>query len=191
MAAPMWTGNPERWRYNFRVMDDGLNRRIRMQPPQPAESQTGMPQMFACPVSRRIVIAMLPSILVACSAQKEVLRISSDGDELAFVPSRLDCTAGAQVELILTHKGVIVSDPHDWVLLKPGTIDAFLKLADKATNDDGITDQNRRFIIARTKLCPKGQTVSLTFTAPPAGEYPFVCSVPGHGETMHGTLTTH
>jgi azurin len=34
-----------------------------------------------------------------------------------------------------------------------------------------------------------GQTVEVTFTAPSAtGDYPFICSFPGHFATMRGTM---
>ncbi len=118
------------------------------------------------------------------------LRIASDGDEMMFKPDRLTCPAGADVRLAFHHAGTIVSEPHDWVLLKPGTETAFLADADKQTDDTlAVPPADRDMVLAATPLCAKGKTVSVTFTAPPPGDYPFVCSVAGHGESMHGILT--
>jgi hypothetical protein len=63
------------------------------------------------------------------------LRIATVGDELAFRPDHLSCRAGATVLLSFHHAGEISSDPHDWVLLKPGTEFAFLADADKGSDD--------------------------------------------------------
>jgi azurin len=43
-------------------------------------------------------------------------------------------------------------------------------------------------VLTATPLCGRGQTVFVEFTAPAPGEYPFVCSIPGHGATMSGVL---
>ena len=41
-----------------------------------------------------------------------------------------------------------------------------------------------------TKVVPTGQSHSLKFTAPKAlGDYPYVCTIPGHGILMLGTMT--
>jgi azurin len=117
------------------------------------------------------------------------LQIASDGDELRFVPDRLVCEERARVRLHFHHAGRISSDPHDWVLLKPGTAEAFIHDADRQTEVRGVPPQDRAYVIAATPLCPRGETVTVDFTAPAAGEYPFVCSVPGHGEVVQGILT--
>lgn len=117
------------------------------------------------------------------------LRIASDGDELKFVPDHLLCSEHARVRLHFHHAGRISSDPHDWVLLKPGTAEQFIRDADRQTEDRVVPPQDQADVLAATALCARGQTVMVDFTAPAAGEYLFVCSVPGHGETMRGTLT--
>jgi azurin len=118
------------------------------------------------------------------------LNIASDGDNLAFVPNRLRCISGRRVRLHLHHAGEILDDPHDWVLLKPGMQGAFLADADRQQDEQQpIPPQDANMIIAATPLCPRGKTVTVTFIAPAPGDYPFVCSIPGHGQTMHGILT--
>jgi azurin len=133
----------------------------------------------------------LTGIVPAHAAERVVrLRIASDGDELAFKPDRLSCPTAVTVHLSFHHAGEISNDPHDWVLLKPGTEHAFLADADKEPNDNVVVPaQDKDMVLAATPMCPKGRTVTVTFTAPAPGDYPFVCSVPGHGETMNGILT--
>jgi azurin len=117
------------------------------------------------------------------------LHIASDGDELAFKPDHLFCRTGADVRLFFHHAGQILSDPHDWVLLKPGHRKAFLADADRAAGDTVIPAGDETMVLAATPLCGKQHIVMVEFTAPARGDYDFVCSVPGHGETMRGTLT--
>jgi uncharacterized cupredoxin-like copper-binding protein len=48
--------------------------------------------------------------------------------------------------------------------------------------------QHKDRMIAFTPLAAPGQTVEVTFVAPPAGEYPFACLVDGHYNVMLGML---
>jgi plastocyanin len=136
------------------------------------------------------LLLLLP--LTACGKQKVPpveFHIASDGDEMAFKPDHLFCRTGADVRLFFHNAEYILDDPHDWVLLKPGTEAAFVADADKSTGDTAsIPPKDTDMVIAATPSCPKGKTVMVEFIAPPPGNYPFVCSFPGHGETMRGTL---
>jgi len=145
------------------------------------------------PAARRAVLGLAALSLAGCNRHKPpiqvALHISSDGDELAFKPDHLSCPSGAQVQLFFHHAGQILSDPHDWVLLAPGHLKAFLADADKAPDDTVIPAHDKAMVLAATPLCGKQHTVMVQFIAPAPGNYDFVCSVPGHGETMRGTLT--
>jgi azurin len=145
---------------------------------------------------RRALVVMLSAVPLAPAwadyrAPKPLeLDIASDGDALAFIPDHLSCVTGAQVRLRLRHTGRISSDPHDWVLLEPGMESVFLADADRQQSDAIVVPPNDAgMVIAATPLCAKGATVSVEFIAPAPGRYPFVCSVPGHGATMHGILS--
>ena len=41
-------------------------------------------------------------------------------------------------------------------------------------------------IIAASQLAYHGDTITLTFDAPPRGNYEFVCTYPGHYDKMNG-----
>lgn len=118
------------------------------------------------------------------------LRVASDGDEMAFVPSHLTCPTAARVRLRFMHRGSIIDDPHDWVLLKPGYETRFLDDSDEQADEQHVVPPgDESMVIARTPMCPKGRTVTVEFRAPTPGDYPFVCSVAGHGRSMHGILS--
>jgi azurin len=44
-------------------------------------------------------------------------------------------------------------------------------------------------IIVNTKLIKPGASDTITFSAPPAGEYQYFCTFPGYFIRMNGTLT--
>ena len=37
-------------------------------------------------------------------------------------------------------------------------------------------------------MCGRGQVVMVEFIAPAAGDYPFICTFPGHAQSMWGVL---
>jgi azurin len=113
------------------------------------------------------------------------LFIESDGDFLAYKPDALTCPAGAMVHLTFHHGGKFLSARHNWVLVRPGQMDAVDK---DVEHNEGIIAADDQRVIAATPMADKGTTVMLQFTAPAAGDYPFFCSTPGHGECMNGIL---
>jgi azurin len=141
---------------------------------------------------RSLVVGLAFLPLAACGKRNPPrieLHIASDGDEMAFKPDHLYCQTGADVRLFFHNAEDILDDPHDWVLLKPGTEAAFVADADKSTSDTAsIPPKDKDMVIAATPSCPKGKTVMVNFIAPAPGSYPFTCSFPGHGHTMHGSL---
>ena len=106
------------------------------------------------------------------------LRIASVGDELAFEPDHLTCPTGASVRLIFHHAGEIIR-----------TEAAFFADADKQSDVKAIPDGDAAMVLTATPICGKGEITMVDFVAPAPGQYTFVCSVPGHGETMQGVLT--
>ena len=119
-------------------------------------------------------------------AQRTVdLFIESDGDFLAFTPDTLMCRAGAIVRLTFHHGGKFLSARHNWVLVRPGQMEAVDKSVE---HEEGLVSKDDPRVIAFTPMCDKGASVMIQFTAPGPGDYPFFCSTPGHGECMNGIL---
>jgi azurin len=116
------------------------------------------------------------------------LAIATDGDLLAFKPTTLTCQAGAHVRLTLFHTGKYIRQEHDWVLTVPGAATAVAKAGLKAGESAGYLRPGDRRVLAATPLCGKGEQVSVEFIAPAPGNYPFMCSYPGHDMFMRGVL---
>jgi azurin len=116
------------------------------------------------------------------------LTIATDGDLLAFKPTELTCPSGAHVRLTFFHTGKYIRQDHDWVLTVHGAATAVAQAGLLAGESAGYLPPGDRRVLAATPLCGKGEHVSVEFTAPPPGDYPFMCSYPGHDMFMHGVL---
>jgi len=147
------------------------------------------------PSRRTLLIGCLavPLSVIQCSRRQTPapeqrvvdLSIESDGDFLAFRPDELTCPGGALVTLTFHHRGKYLSARHNWVLVRPGQLEAVDKSVE---HNEGIIPKDDPRVIAWTPMCDKGGMVMTRFTAPAPGDYPFFCSTPGHGECMQGVL---
>lgn len=119
------------------------------------------------------------------------LTITTKGDEYYFVPDKLTAKAGQTVEISFKNAASPGSGlQHNWVLVKPGKIEDVSNAGIQAGADKGWIPEGNPDIIAHTKLTDAGKPDSITFKAPETpGDYPYVCTFPGHSTTMRGVLT--
>jgi azurin len=128
-------------------------------------------------------------VLAASGRSPDVeLMIATDGDLLAFKPTELTCPTGAHVRLTFFHTGKYIRQEHDWVLTVPGAATAVAKAGLQAGERAGNLPRGDRRVLASTPLCGKGEHASVEFIAPAPGNYPFMCSYPGHDMFMQGVL---
>ena len=107
--------------------------------------------------------------------------------------------AGENVALFFTNKGCPLQ--HNLIILKPGTDAAFGGAADKMILTDAAGAMAKHYcpddaaskaaiIAATSKLIGPGQNETLRFTAPAEpGDYPYLCTFPGHRFLMKGVMT--
>lgn len=116
-----------------------------------------------------------------------VIEITAN-DQLKFSTIELNVKAGEKVTLTLKNIGTMPKESmgHNFILLKDGTdLAAFAKEAISAPDHIPANDAN---ILAHTKLLGPGESDTIEFTVP-AGTYTFICSFPGHYQSMTGVLT--
>jgi len=109
-------------------------------------------------------------------------------DQMKFNLSEIKVKAGETVTITLKHVGELpkAAMGHNWVLLKPGTdINAFGAEASKFKDNDYIPEDTDD-VIVHTELVGGGKETTITFEAPEAGTYDFICSFPGHYALMKG-----
>jgi putative heme-binding domain-containing protein len=119
-----------------------------------------------------------------------VLRLGTLHEQMFFDKIQLVAGAGKPVELIF-HNGDAMQ--HNWVLTQSGAADEIGLAAEKLSPQPDA--QGRLFVPASpkvlqaTKLANPNDTVRLRFDAPKEpGDYPYVCTYPGHSQRMRGTL---
>ncbi|HMO57736.1 MAG TPA: plastocyanin/azurin family copper-binding protein [Roseiflexaceae bacterium] len=117
------------------------------------------------------------------------LTVTTDGENLAFAPTSLTVAAGSQVSL--TFNNTSTAQQHNWVLVNGG--DDLANQVDDASLDAGPPNylpSGSADVIAATDMLQPGGSGSITFTAPAAGTYTFLCTYPAHyAGGMKGTLT--
>lgn len=110
-------------------------------------------------------------------------------DLMKFDKTEFRVKAGQEVTLTLRHagKGDIKIMGHNFVLLNQGVgIPAFAAKAAAVGQKSDWIPEGGKDVIAHTKMIGGGQTATVTFTAPAAGTYDFICSFPGHSGLMKG-----
>ena len=127
-----------------------------------------------------VTILALALLLVACGGgddESETASLTFEGnDSLQFNPATASVPAGSEVTVTFNNTGAL---EHSWVLVAND--------ADTATVTDAAAINS-----ASTGTVAGGASDSLTFTAPAAGTYKYVCTVPGHAAGgMVGTLTVN
>ncbi len=119
-----------------------------------------------------------------------VLRLGTLHEQMFFDKIQLVAEAGKPVELIFHNSDAM---QHNWVLTQTGATDEIGLAAEKLTpQPDG---QGRHYVPASpkvlqaTKMLNPNDTIRLRFNAPTEpGDYPYLCTYPGHWQRMRGTL---
>jgi cytochrome c oxidase subunit II len=111
---------------------------------------------------------------------------------MQFDKKELTVKAGQKVTLIFENKACALM--HNFLLLKPGTKDAVGALADQMLSDpQALAKQyvpaSDAILVKSNKLIGIGQSDTIEFTAPAEpGDYPYICTFPGHWRLMNGVL---
>lgn len=111
-------------------------------------------------------------------------------EQLRYDKTIIAVEAGKPVALILDNQDAM---PHNIAILAPGALEEIGLAAEKMSGDPDA--KGRLYIPASpkvlhaTKLATPGQKIQLAFTAPTdPGDYPYVCTFPGHWRRMVGTM---
>ncbi|MET4083729.1 putative membrane-bound dehydrogenase-like protein [Pedobacter sp. UYP30] len=98
--------------------------------------------------------------------------------------------AGSMVEVVFSNPDFM---QHNLLILQKGSMDKVGAAADKLAQDPKGIDQNyvpkMPEVLFSTKLINPQETYKLKFRVPAdAGDYPFICSFPGHWRIMNGIM---
>ena len=127
---------------------------------------------------------------VVRSAPDVSIRLGVIPGELKFDKAALTVAPGQVVEIVFTNTDTM---QHNFILGTPGSLNAIGAAADEvARGPSGIALQYVppiQQVIFYTKLVEPGETITVQFKAPTEpGQYPYVCTFPGHWRIMNGIL---
>lgn len=136
------------------------------------------------------------SLLLEVDDRTEVERSQLDtiaitlnsNDKMQFDRDEIVVWAGQTVVLNLHHSGKMPKSAmgHNFVLIDNTiSISDYADLAIKAKDTEYVPVSDGR-TLAYTEMIGGGESTSVTFKAPKAGTYDFLCSFPGHYSIMKG-----
>ena len=143
---------------------------------------------------RKLIITILSAALFQISAAEETKVEITGNDQMQYNIKAFEVTEGEKVVLSFKHIGQLpaVAMGHNVVILQKGTVIPAFSAKCAPAKDNGYIpedDESKKAIIAHTKMLGGGESDEITFTAPAAGEYPFICTFPGHFAIMQGVMT--
>ncbi|QTN33256.1 cupredoxin domain-containing protein [Akkermansiaceae bacterium] len=126
-------------------------------------------------------------------AQDAKIEITGN-DQMQYSIKAFEVTEGQKVVLSFKHIGQLPAAAmgHNVVILAADTaVPAFATKCAPARETGFIPqdEESKKQIIAHTKMLGGGESDEITFTAPAPGNYPFICSFPGHFAIMQGVMT--
>ncbi len=113
------------------------------------------------------------------------LNLAANGNtmtDMRYTPDTLTVKAGSTVKINFKNNGKDAAMQHNFVLIKNGTADS---VATAAISVDSHIPPSPNVLYGIPSIKPGSSTV-ITFAAPPAGTYQFVCTYPGHWVKMQG-----
>jgi putative membrane-bound dehydrogenase-like protein len=121
---------------------------------------------------------------------KIVIRIKARQNEMKYDLKTFTVEAGKPVEIIFENPDFM---QHNLVITKPGAMEVVGRAADKlATDAKGASMHyvpDIPEVLYHTPLVNPEETFKLEFIAPSsAGDYPYVCTFPGHWSLMNGVM---
>ncbi|TDH19993.1 dehydrogenase [Segetibacter sp. 3557_3] len=130
-------------------------------------------------------LAAAPKAAVAKTILMGVIK-----DVMKFDKAVITAKAGTVVSLVFRNPDHM---QHNFVLIRPGTTEKVGAAADKLATDPNGTKLNyvprMAEVLAATPLVNPGGKVTITFTVPDKpGDYPYVCTFPGHWRIMKGVM---
>lgn len=135
------------------------------------------------------LFAFICAQAIAADAKPRVIEITAN-DQMKFSLATIEAKANEDIVISFTNIGTQPKEVmgHNLVVLKPGTDPmAFGVAAAPAKATDYVPDSMKDKVVGHTPvLGPRGKAeIKLKLAA---GEYPFLCSFPGHFALMKGVL---
>lgn len=119
-----------------------------------------------------------------------IIRIKTVEEQMRYDTAHFAVQAGSDVQIVLTNLDIV---PHNLVITTPGSLKEVALLSAEAGPNIGpsgkqFVAQDDRVLFA-SSMVPAQEQERLTIKAPmEVGEYPYVCTFPGHWMRMYGVM---
>ncbi len=143
---------------------------------------------------RSIISSLAVVFCVALAQGQEVSKIEvTANDQMKFSLKRIEAQVGKTLEITVRNIGKLpkASMAHNFVILKPGSpllIIAAKCHKAKEQNYMATDAETRAAVVASGKLLGPGESCVVRFTPQTSGDYPFLCTFPGHCTEMNGII---
>ncbi|MGB7324644.1 MAG: DUF6797 domain-containing protein, partial [Rubripirellula sp.] len=112
------------------------------------------------------------------------------GQNLTFATKQFTVKTNEPISLTLSNPDVV---PHNWVLVRSGTLKQVGELGNRMIADPSAVSRHyipeTDAVLVHTDIVDPGDEQTVNFIAPAAtGTYPFLCTFPGHWMVMNGTI---
>jgi len=138
-------------------------------PPQTADASAAAPPAFDGPPAE--------------------ITLTPVGETMAYEQTEFTVQPGQTVRLTFRNTATNATMNHNVVVLAAGAdANAVGQAAMEAVATDYIPEAMADQILAHTAMAAPGETVTVEFTAPAAGDYTYICTFPGHFMMMKGVM---
>ena len=109
---------------------------------------------------------------------------------LQYAQRELTVKAGERLSLTINNPDVM---PHNWVLGAAGTVEKIADLANRLVTDPNAVGRHyvpdAPEVLVHTRLIEPASSTTIHFDAPAKpGDYPYLCTFPGHASIMRGVM---
>ncbi len=159
--------------------------------PDLGPAAAAVPVVFTPPPAAPVAAVAALAVSAPAAATVNKLTLGVIPNVMKFDQDTLTVKTGEKVQLLFRNEKCALM--HNILIGTPGSKDAIGGLADKMMTDPSamakayIPDSSD-ILFKGTKLVPTGQSDLLEFTAPAPGDYPYICTFPGHWRLMQGVL---
>jgi len=143
------------------------------------------------PITRPTQSAQIPEWMNPPSKEPTLeLAVSVVRGQMKFSLPSFNVKPSQRVKITFTNPDEM---QHNLVVIKPGTTEAVGALADAMARTPDAAERNyippTPDVVVSSKLVDPQQTFTLEFVAPrQTGDYPYICTFPGHWRLMQGTM---
>ncbi len=110
------------------------------------------------------------------------------GNEMKYQTIEFTVKAGQRVKVIMDNTATVEAMQHNVVITKPGTNTNDVGMAAVQAGEAADYIPEHDAILFYTAIAKPGEKTEIEFTAPDPGDYPYVCTVPGHFALMKGVM---